>query len=349
MKKNMILDRVKSSKKVAALFGLLALSAAPIANAAMSSAGSGEIAIYTEATGTDVIAQNGSTAAGFLAHDFDTNDREDAGSFTRAGADITLNRAGHYLAIYNSQFNGAPQAGSEERVEVQSYLTLGGSELASGWSQGFIRRQSNQLDAVTAGIALFEANASDVLNLRSFRTDTTTIGSVTRVANATGLQLIKLDEVNMSYARLSLAANQAGPTTNGTPMKVLYDSADELDAGFSYTAGTGDLTLGDAGKYLVIANTYILAPNNRIGFVQQLTLDGTAIPGTRTNVYMRGLQSTEEGSAGVGTIIETTAANQVLRVTGELDGGNLGSTNFIGGRCALTVVVARLGLGHGTS
>ena len=291
----------------------LALFAATPANATKSSPGSGEIAIYTEATGGDVIAQNGSLAGGFLAHDFDTDDRQDGGSFTQNGANITLNRAGHYLAIYNSQFNGAPQAGTEERVEIQSYLTLGGTEQPTGWSQGFIRRQENQLDAVTAGIAIIEAVASDVLQLRSFRTDTTTVGTVTRVGNATGLQLVKLDDINMSYARLSLAANQAGPTTNGAPVQVLYDSTDELDPGFSYADGSGDLILADAGKYLVVANTYINAPNNRIGFVQQLTLDGAPISGTRTNIYLRGSQSTEEGAAGIGTIIETTAANQVLR------------------------------------
>ena len=134
------------SLQATALAVLLALSSTSSVKAAQSSAGAGEIAIYTEATGTDVL-----TTAD-LIHDFDTNDREDAGIFTRSGADITLNRAGHYLAIYNSQFNGAPQAGTEERVEIQSYLTLAGAAQPTGWSQGFIRRQQSQLDAVTTGM-----------------------------------------------------------------------------------------------------------------------------------------------------------------------------------------------------
>ncbi|MGY8658031.1 MAG: galactose-binding domain-containing protein [Verrucomicrobiales bacterium] len=323
--KNSLLTLAKGS----CLLGLLSLcSTTPVAGAP-SSDGSGEIAIYSEATGTDVI-----TTADFT-HDFDTNGREDTGSFTRAGSDITLNRNGHYLAIYNSRFNGAPQAGTEERVEVQSCLNLAGTKLPIGWSQGFIRRQQNHLDAITTGMAVIEATANDVLQLQSFRTDTTAVGSVTRFQDDTAIQLVKLDDVNMSYARLSLAANQTGPATNGATAKVVYDTTDELDAGFSYASG--DLTLADAGKYLVIANTYMIGYNNRHGFIQELTLDGTAISGTRTNIYLRGNQSTVEGAAAIGTIIETTAANQVLSVLGELDGTS-GITNFIADRCGLTVI-----------
>jgi len=317
------------SAKGSGLLGLISLCSSLPAYADPSSDGSGEIAIYSEATGTDVL-----TAADFT-HDFDTNNREDAGSFTRSGSDITLIRAGHYLAIYNARFNGAPQAGTEERVEIQSSLNLAGNSQSTGWSQGFIRRQQNHLDAITSGMAIIEASANDVLQLHSTRTDNTNVGSVTRFPNETAIQLVKLDDVNMSYARLSLAASQVGPI-NATAVKVVYDTPDELDGGFSY--GGGDLTLAEAGRYLVIANTYIDAPNNRIGFVQQLTLDGTAISGTRTTIYLRGSQSTQEGAAAIGTIIETTAANQALSVLGELDGGAIAGSNYLAGRCALTVV-----------
>lgn len=47
---------------------------------------------------------------------------------------------------------------------------------------------------------------------------------------------------------------------------------------------------------------------------QKLTLDGGDIDGTRTSVYIRGGQSTSEGAASIGTIIETTSANQILNV-----------------------------------
>lgn len=325
------LSRPSRRSVLAGLFSLVPLSGA---FAAISSEGAGEVAIYREAGGADVISPNGSTANGFLTHDFDTNEREDGGSFTRVGADVTLNRTGHYLAIYNSRFDATPETSTEQRVEVQSYLTVNGTALPSGWSQGYIRRQNTQWETITAGMAVFEANANDVLQLRSFRTDNTTAGTVTRFPDGTGLQLIKLDDVNMDYARLSLATNQSGPV-DANWVKVAYDTPDQLGAGFSH--GTpGDLTLLDGGKYLVLANTYIGPSSNRSSMVQRLTLDGVEVPGSKTTIYMRNAQNANQGAASVGMILDATPG-QTLRVEGSLD-IDLTGLNYRGERCALSVI-----------
>lgn len=318
----------------ACLATVISLGAILGSHAAVSSPGAGEIAIYREATGGDTLGAGGSTAAGFISHDFDTNDREDAGSFTRSGADVTLNRSGRYLAIYNSRFDAAGASGTELRVEVQSYLTLDGAPLRGGWSQGFIRRQNTQDETITAGMAIFEATSGEVLQLRSFRTDTTASGTVSRSADATVLQLVKLDDINMGFARLSLGANQGGPV-DATNVKVAYDTDDEVGAGFSHN-GSGDLTLVNGGKYLVIANTYIGNSSNRTAMVQRLTLDGAEVPGSKTTVYMRNAQSANEGAASIGMILEATAG-QVLNVEGSLD-VDLTGLSYQGGRCALTVI-----------
>lgn len=309
---------------------LLALTVPALAQS--SSLGSGEIALYTEAGGGDAIVQNGNLTTNVLTHDFDASVREDVGSFSRVGADITLNRAGHYLALYNSQFDRLP--GGSNRSEIQSYLTLNGVEQASGWSQGFIRRASGQDETITAGAAVFEAAATDVLQLRSFRTDNNG-GGVQRIASATGLQLLKLDDSDMSYARLSLAANTGGPT-NATFVKVSYDTDDELDAAFLHDAA-GDLTLVDGGKYLVIANTYAQETVERSSLVQRLTLNSVEVAGSKTTVYLRGnQQNSNQGAASIAMIIDANAG-QVLSVEGSLD-QNRAPCNYIGGRCALTVV-----------
>lgn len=315
-----------TSAKATCLVGLLTLCSSPSADAADSSVGTGEIAIYSEATGADAI-----TTADFT-HDFDTTDREDAGSFTRAGANITLNRTGHYLAIYNSRFDRT--GAGTNRVETQSHLRLNATDLASGWSQGYTRWDNNQRATITAGMAVFEATATDVLQLHSFRTDNNGGATEDRVANGTAIQLVKLDDVNMGFARLSLAANVAGPTTDAF-VKVPYDTDDEVGAGFTHGVA-GDLTLVDGGKYLVIANTYGQQTSNRTSLVQRLTLDGTEVAGSKTDVYLRHANNANQGAAGIGMIIDATA-NQVLRVEGALD-VNITTLNYIGGRCALTVV-----------
>ena len=54
-----------------------------------SSAGSGDVAIYTATAGGEAIT------TGDFTHSFDATDREDAGSFSRSGTDVALNRSGH--------------------------------------------------------------------------------------------------------------------------------------------------------------------------------------------------------------------------------------------------------------
>ena len=302
------------------------------AQAVDSSAGSGEIAIYTQAAAGPGIAENGSVSSGFISHGFDNNLRQDPGSFSRSGADVTLSRSGYYLAIYNSQFDSTSGA---NRSEIQSYLTLGGSPLPNGWSQGYIRRAgAADQEAVTSGMAVFNADATDVLNLRSFRTDDNGAG-VQRAANGTALQLIKLDDVHMSYAELSLSSNSTGPNST-TYLTVPYDT-DTLGSGFTH--GTpGELTLIDAGKYLVTANTYATGPGNRTTLTQRLTLDGSEVTGSKTVVYLRGsgAQNSNSGAAGIGMIIDVSAG-AVLRVQGAMGDGDE-TTNYVGERCGLSVV-----------
>ncbi len=307
---------------------ILALFAATPAYAAKSSPGSGEVAIYTEAGGADPI-----TTADFT-HDFDTTTREDVGSFSLSGGDITLNRTGHYLAIYNSRFDRTGTVAN--RTETQSQLRLNATDLPSGWSQGYTRWDNEQKETITSGIGIFAASAGDVLQLHSFRTDNNGGATQERIANGTAMQLVKLDEVNMSFARLSLASDVAGPTTDATFVTVPYDTEDELGSGFSYD-GSGGLTLVSGGKYLVAANTHLFESVERSSLVQHLSLDGTEVPGSVTEVYIRGNQNgCSDGAAAIGMIIEATPG-QVLRVEGRLDVGR-SPTTYIGGRCALSVV-----------
>ena len=132
-----------------------------------------------------------------------------------------------------------------------------------------------------------------------------------------------------------------------------YDQQDEIDtADFAHTPGSANITLKTVGHYIVFANTYgrITSTNDRTLMTQKLTLDGGDIDGTRTSVYIRGNNSTEEGAVSIGTIIETTVANQVLNVeVNRLDGGtsaitiNQDGTGATVNRTAITI--AKLGEG----
>ncbi|MEO0445222.1 MAG: LEPR-XLL domain-containing protein, partial [Verrucomicrobiota bacterium] len=302
-----------------------------------STAGSGDFVVLTEAGGADAI-----TTADFV-HTFDTTDAG-SGSSHNSGTvgldgNLTLS-AGHHLVLYNSRFDST--SGSN-RSEVQTHLTLNGTDLSTGWSQGYIRRGSGADETITAGGGIIEATAGDTLNLVSFRTDNNNTATVQREPNGTGLQVIKLDD-NASYARLS-AASVAGGTVDqnsaATAEAVSYGTQDELDsAGFSYNAASGELTLTNGGNYMVFTNNYLDHTNGnaRSSYQQFLALDGTEVDGTRSTIYLRGSNSAQEGAIGYGGVIQATAG-QVLTVNLFKDGAsqNVG-IDRLGNRSSLTIV-----------
>jgi hypothetical protein len=274
-----------------------------------------------------------------LTHTFDTFPRLSADHVPANASDMQLS-AGHHLVLYNARFDST---GGSSRSEIQSNLSLGGAPLATGWSQGYIRRADTQDETITAGGAIIEAGAGgQLLQLQSFRTDDNSGDTAIRADGDTAIQLLKLDD---SWDYLRLAGHDGGgtdqvlPADDSTWSPVEYNQELEKDAGsFDYAIGTG-VTLKQSGHYLVFANTYADGASERSALIQRLTLDGAEIPGSKTNVYFRGAgqNSCEEGSATIGVIIETTGTNQVLGVEVR-QSDNDGTLTVVGPNTALTMV-----------
>jgi autotransporter-associated beta strand protein len=290
----------------------------------------GDIAVFSDMTGTVAI-----TTAEF-DHDFDTTIRDNANSthVLAAGTDVQL-ASGHHLVLYNSRFD----ATGDNRSEVQTNLNLAGTDLAAGWSQGNIRRDTSDFETITSGGAIVDvATDGDVLQLQSARTDTDA-DSVVRAANATAIQLVKLDD-NWDY--LSLSGGTNGVVNNTNYREVMYNETApgaEIDtAAFAYNNGTGEVELKLAGRYLVFANSYIshTSVDNRHTFIQRLELDGAEVSGTRTTAYMRGNESTQEGAVTFGGIIEATAGQQLTVDVAKAAGNTNG--NIDSAKTGLTIV-----------
>ena len=287
------------------------------------------------------------------------------GGFPRLSADhVPVNAndielsAGHHLVIYSSRFD-AVSGGN--RSEIQTKLNLNGVDLAAGWSQGYIRRLG-PFETITAGGAIINVEtAGDILQLQSFRTDTNLAAEVARADSATnstsaygdsgpppgpegttGIQLLKLDDT-WDYLRLEghdgTGTDQALPDGSGTQATVVYNQVLESDAAFGFTAGTGDVTLNQAGRYLVFANTF--ANGSGFGFREQVTqslaLSGIEVPGSKTTVYLRDADGAFRGAASIGMVIATTTTDETLNVRIEKEGGTTGGV-IEGARTALTIV-----------
>lgn len=294
----------------------------------------GQIAVYQADTAGESLASGG----GDLTHSFDNTIRGGSSEHTLStSTDITM-ATGHHLVIYNTRFDST---GGGQRSEIIGKLNLDGADLPAGWSQSYMRRQEGNDEAINSGGAIIEVNSpGDILQLRSLRTDTNTGDGLTRVAGENAIQLIKLDDA-WPYIRLVGGVGTQPLAGGGSSWdEVTYDTELEKDTGFTFTAGTSDITLDAAGHYLIMANSYLeMTPNgNRDGCVQRVTLDGSEVSGSRTTTYIRGQadgNGTFTGVTATGMIIEATAG-QVLNI--EIQQRGTQDINITEDKTALSIV-----------
>jgi len=290
-------------------------------------AADGEFAVYREATGTEALGFTNTD------HTWDTTVTQGAGFTIDGGRSlIDLADGGHYLVLYNIGMAGGS---GRRRSEVQSWLNLGGADLVYGRTTGYLRRVETY-DAWPFGAAIINASAGNDLKLISISTDDQTALTSDRIANASGMMLLKLSE-SWDYARIREATGgQAFSSTTFTALT--FDTNDELDTGsFTHTGDTASITLKTAGHYLVTYNVMMQTSGTaRTSATSRLTLDGSEMNGTRVYSYMRGTDSTNDNSFSFAGIIETGSANQVLQVQIYEETGS--NPVAVGGQSAITIV-----------
>ena len=287
-----------------------------LSNAQLADSGTpGDRAVYTIGSGATIATGFGTT----VEHNFAATAVEDTtDSFDLQNGAVGLT-AGHHLVIYGTRYiNG--QGGA--RAGLDNTILVNGTAISYGAASTYSRDAANNNHFVRGG-AIVEVAQGDTLGFQSQRTDN---HPQTLTQQDADLQLIKLDD-SLSYLRLRASANSANlmSNTSAGPSAVSYDVQDEIDAGFTHDAnGSSDITLEEAGRYLVFANTgFRISGGNRHrqAITQRLALNGTPVEDSSTVVFIRysntgdglgGLMVT--GASSIGTIIQTTADNSVLNV-----------------------------------
>jgi len=266
----------------------------------------GDYAVYRETTGLESIAATPSDQA------WDTTVNA-AGLFSIDGArtNITLSEAGHYLALYNV---GTEIVTGTSYAEVQGYFFVNGTQSPYGRASCTILNQDGHTKCWMFGAAIIETTATNqAVKVQAQRTDSAS-GTFRRNAGDSGVTLVRLDD-GWEFARVREAGG--GQSFNGGWTTVSFDTNDELDTAM-YSRTDGDITLAEAGRYLVTSQVHFLSNESSKTRAQgtRLTLDGTEVPGTRVTANLPAVNSTQDAVASYVGVIETTATNQVLQLQG---------------------------------
>jgi hypothetical protein len=306
--------------------------------ASEAEAATGDFSVFTETTGTEVIAGVGNNVT------WDNSVIASPNIALQGNAsDIDLADGGKYLVLYNV-WTEEGAVGGDNRRSVASYLTLNSTPLAYGWGGGYIRDQENDFTAYNSGAAIIDVAAGDDLAVVLDRDDANAAGGTAIRPATNGVSVIKIDD-DLDYLRIHQSARSADISGNTTFTAVDFDTADEVDTDvFAFSAPGSGVTVSGAitQKLLVTTNVKLNvdgAGGPRQNYELRLTLDGVEVPGTRSTAYIRfdngDLSSTLQYT---GVIQKTSAADQVLAVEVRREGPEFASTDIVGDETALAVV-----------
>ena len=297
----------------------------------------GDFIVVRGATAGDTITTENS----FATLDWDTTVKDEgAGRPTLSGGNQILLDAGHHLVLYSIKATGP----FIDRSAWASRLQLAGSPLAYGYGGAYARNSEALVTGISFGGALINvASAGDALALQWARQDTTG-SNVTRDANASGLQVLKLDDT-LDYLRIrEVGGGQDFDTTTFTSIN--WDTSDETDtASFGFTAASTNITLkGASGKlFLVFANMGMdTGTNLRANTEMAFFLDGSELTGSRVTAYGRDANvagsANETWLSGAFLVAKTSASDQTLTVRARREDTNTVAITNVGGETALSIV-----------
>ena len=124
----------------------------------------------------------------------------------------------------------------------------------------------------------------------------------------------------LSEDRVVFAATGTTNTLNNlndpTPSSMHWDTSLRKDSGYTHSDGSSDITLDDAGTYLVTVNIPIYRADSaqRPSILAQLHLDGSPVPGgSARQGYIRSIEGHDDSSVHFSGIV-TATAGQILTI-----------------------------------
>lgn len=247
----------------------------------------GDILVRRNSGETTVLPNAGSN----LDSTWDTPALVQGSAATYSGGNFTLG-VGKYLIMYSEKFD-TTDTSNNERIEIQGEIHRVGTGVVGGYGQDFIRKSSGQQSCSVSGGMILDVASSGDYFIRFYRTDNSTSGTVNRVPNFGGVQILELDTTH-NYARYLTIDNQ--PSSGATERSINVNLTLEEDTGFSRNVDT--ITVSNAGRYLMTYSMNVSQTGTgREDVVGYIRRNGTTpVPGSYSYCYLRGSDGCQDGA-----------------------------------------------------
>lgn len=250
----------------------------------------GDFLVYKNNLDTSVLPN----AGGSLTTLWDTEDKSHGSSIPYNNGTFTL-LPGTYLIMYSEKF-ATTNTSDNERITATGSINIfdGISTTKYGHSGGYIRKYSGQMSMSLSGYVIYNVSSSYAdISVEFERVDNSTSGTVNRVPNAGGVQIVQLDTSHNFASYLTTADESTAGTTERT-LNLTWSAVQ--DTGFSRSGSS--VTVTNAGRYLVTYSMSISRTGtHREDVVGYLRRNGTTeVVGSNSYCYLRGLDASQAGA-----------------------------------------------------
>jgi len=292
---------------------------ASTADGVVATVGVGDYLIRRNASNTDTIPDTGSD----LLLLWDTEVASVGSVMSYDAGTFTLGATGRYLVLCSDQAS-TTDITNNERQNWKTTLTLAGSELVEGYSTGYIRKASGSQDYITFSAAIIEVTSTtgngDQLQVRSERIDDSTTGTLDRVADRSGITILKLDDT-ASYARYSSSATFATSATDDVSTTANIQTELEEDSPFTRTTNTVDIATDNLVLAVYSIKSEDAVAADRSEYQSNLTLASSAVPGSWTQTYIRTTDNTDWGGESCVALLAPSSGDDLTLEIVSRDGG----------------------------
>jgi hypothetical protein len=247
---------------------------------------------------------------------------------------------GCYLAIYNM---AVTNSSGTDRVEYYGQMYFNGSAYHNyGTAGGYCTNNATDgdYDLNFFGAQIFESTAADTsIDIRIARTDTNTgTTSMTRTANMSGLQILKLNDSWKYFIAYRTSVTNLSRDADWHNIPWEYHDATTSDYQHNPAVSDGQITLVSDGHYLVCAGVRFSTTEggNQCNLDSRLTVGGAEVPGAVTCATLSANGGCDNGIVSIMSVVESTAASQVLALQVAQTQGKLSSKlDILGGSISI--------------
>lgn len=250
------------------------------------------------------------------------DDELDAGGFSRTGADITLQEAGHYLVTFNID---ATHSSGWVRVNDEARLVLDGTEIDGTRVTTYMRGSNGTNDGVMSYVGIIETTSpNQILKVQVRRDSSFNTTGHSIVAADSGITIAKLPDT-ADYVRLGEIGG--GQDLSTTRTNITWDENLEVDAtSFAHSNVTNPerIDIQQDGDYLFLHSVYNARTDSSNGpreasFLEWQIAGGTPYPYGSSGSYNRASNdgsgiTNSSGSAG-GIIADGLTSAQAIVLT----------------------------------